>query len=273
MYQVKFSEHAVKELKKLDKPTVRVIKNWIIKNLVDTTDPRQHSKPLQGIWKEYGGTGSGITGFLREIRKDVLIVFLFEMAHRVNIFISVGSKHRVAWRPYEECWFKAQCSKSPLWRGGGPLAVAGSFHHLSSSIWVRGCSTSNRRIHCTDKRTHDGTLDLSKAPFATSWPSFPSRGRQRLTVRQTSNIKLQTSNYKLQTTNYKLSFPALPARASSRDRAWAGESPNSPLFPSGTGCQFWGCQCQYYIYTNVDTLFDTLFLFPIRIAFFFLFIL
>ena len=87
------------------------------------------------------------------------------------------------------------------------------------------------------------------------------------------SVKRQTSNSKLQTTNYKLSFPALPARASSRDRAWAGESPNSPLFPSGTGCQFWGCQCQYYIYTNVDTLFDTLFLLPIRIAFFFLFIL
>ena len=33
MYQVKFSEHAVKELKKLDKPTARVIKNWIIKKL------------------------------------------------------------------------------------------------------------------------------------------------------------------------------------------------------------------------------------------------
>lgn len=49
MYQVKFSEHAVKGLKKLDKPTARVIKNWIIKNLVDTTDSRQHGKPLQGI--------------------------------------------------------------------------------------------------------------------------------------------------------------------------------------------------------------------------------
>ena len=144
MYQVKFSEHAVKELKKLDKPTVRVIKNWIIKNLVDTTDPRQHSKPLQGIWKEYGGTGSGITGFLREIRKDVLIVFLFEMAHRVNIFISVGSKHRVSWRP---------------WEGKlSALLTEGSLHRLSSSIWVRGCSTSNR-------------------------------------LRQTSNSKLQTTNY------------------------------------------------------------------------------
>ena len=91
-----------------------------------------------------------------------------------------------------------------------PVRAKGSFHHLSSSICVRGCSTSNRRIHCTDKRTHDGTLDLSKAPFATSWPSFPSRGRQRYTVRQTasSNVKHQTPNFKLQTTNYL--FPPFP---------------------------------------------------------------
>ena len=41
--------------KELDKPTARVIKNWIIKNLVDTTDSRQHGKPLtgnlKGIWR------------------------------------------------------------------------------------------------------------------------------------------------------------------------------------------------------------------------------
>ena len=51
---------------------------------------------------------------------------------------------------------------------------------------------------------------MSKAPFATSWPSFPSRGRQRLTVRQTasSNVKHQTPNFKLQTTNYL--FPPFP---------------------------------------------------------------
>ena len=86
MYQVKFSEHAVKELKKLDKPTARVIKNWIIKNLVDTTDPRQPGKPftgnLKGIWRYRVGDHR----LFAEIQEDVLIVFLFEIAHRREIY-------------------------------------------------------------------------------------------------------------------------------------------------------------------------------------------
>ena len=55
MYTVEFSESAVKQLKKLDKSTSRVIKNWIVKNLVDCDDPRQHGKALtgnlSGIWR------------------------------------------------------------------------------------------------------------------------------------------------------------------------------------------------------------------------------
>ena len=55
MYKVEFTESAVKQLKKLDKQTVRVIKNWVIKNLVNTPDPRLHGKALKGnlkgIWR------------------------------------------------------------------------------------------------------------------------------------------------------------------------------------------------------------------------------
>ena len=40
MYQIKISESVEKELSKMDKQTVRIIKNWIVKNLVDTDDPR-----------------------------------------------------------------------------------------------------------------------------------------------------------------------------------------------------------------------------------------
>ena len=51
MYKVEFTESAVKQLKKLDKQTVRVIKNWVIKNLVNTPDPRLHGKALKGNLK------------------------------------------------------------------------------------------------------------------------------------------------------------------------------------------------------------------------------
>ena len=55
MYRVRFSESAVKQLKKLDKHTARIIKNWTLKNLVDTEDPRQQGKALtgnlSGVWR------------------------------------------------------------------------------------------------------------------------------------------------------------------------------------------------------------------------------
>ena len=81
---------------------------------------------------------------------------------------------------------------------------------------------------------------------------------EKATVRRPQAAKQAGSSNRLFSSNSKLqtifSRPSL-ARASSRDRVWAGESSNSPLFPSGTGCQFWGWQCQHYIYANVDTLF------------------
>ena len=68
MYQVRFSEHAVKELKKLDKQTARVIKNWVVKNLVDTTDPRQHGKSLTGNLEIKRIPGREITGRLPKLQ-------------------------------------------------------------------------------------------------------------------------------------------------------------------------------------------------------------
>ena len=86
MYQVRFSEHAVKELKKLDKQTARVIKNWVVKNLVDTTDPRQHGKSLTGNLKGVWRYRVGDYRLFAEIQDDVLIVFLFEIAHRRDVY-------------------------------------------------------------------------------------------------------------------------------------------------------------------------------------------
>lgn len=59
MYHVQFSASAVKQLKRLDKNTARIIKNWTMKHLVDTTDPRQHEKALtgnfSGVWRYRAG--------------------------------------------------------------------------------------------------------------------------------------------------------------------------------------------------------------------------
>ena len=86
MFQIKFSEHAVKELRKLDKPIVRVIKNWVIKNLVDTTDPRMQGKTLTGNVKGIWRYRLGDYRLCAEIHDEDLIIFLFEIAHRREVY-------------------------------------------------------------------------------------------------------------------------------------------------------------------------------------------
>ncbi len=86
MYKVEFTESAVKQLKKLDKQTVRVIKNWVIKNLVNSTDPRLHGKALKGnlngIWRYRVGDYR----LLATIKEDIITIYIFEIGHRREIY-------------------------------------------------------------------------------------------------------------------------------------------------------------------------------------------
>lgn len=43
-YTVEYTSKALKSLKKLDKPVLLMIKSWIEKNLIGTTEPRRHGK-------------------------------------------------------------------------------------------------------------------------------------------------------------------------------------------------------------------------------------
>lgn len=79
MYKVEFTESAVKQLKKLDKQTVRVIKNWVIKNLVNTPDPRLHGK---GIWRYRVGDYR----LFASIEEDIITIRIFEIGHRRDIY-------------------------------------------------------------------------------------------------------------------------------------------------------------------------------------------
>lgn len=86
MYTVDFSESAVKQLKKLDKPTARVIKNWIVKNLVDCSDPRQHGKALTGNLKGVWRYRVGDYRLFADIKDDEVLIFIFDIAHRREIY-------------------------------------------------------------------------------------------------------------------------------------------------------------------------------------------
>ena len=86
MYEVIFTDSALKELQKLDKPVVRVIKNWVVKNLVDCVDPRMHGKPLKGNLKGIWRYRVGDYRLFADIQDDKLVIFLFEVAHRKEIY-------------------------------------------------------------------------------------------------------------------------------------------------------------------------------------------
>lgn len=85
-YKVQYSEMAIKELSKLDKQTARVIKNWITKNLIDTSNPRQHGKALTGNLAGFWRYRVGDYRIVCRIHDDVLLIFIFEIAHRREVY-------------------------------------------------------------------------------------------------------------------------------------------------------------------------------------------
>lgn len=85
-YQVKILESVEKELKKMDKQTVRIIKNWIVKNLVDTEDPRAKGKALTGNLKGIWRYRIGDYRLFAKIEDDILTIFLFDIGHRRDVY-------------------------------------------------------------------------------------------------------------------------------------------------------------------------------------------
>lgn len=85
-YKVKFSNYAVKQLKKLDQQTVRLIKNWVLKNLVDTNNPRKQGRLLTGNLKGVWRYRVGDYRLFAEFIDDEFIILIFEIDHRREVY-------------------------------------------------------------------------------------------------------------------------------------------------------------------------------------------
>ncbi len=85
-YKVEFRESTVKILQKLDKQVLRLIKNWIQKNLEYTDNPRIHGKALTGNLKGIWRYRIGDYRLFAEINDDVVTIFIFEIGHRREIY-------------------------------------------------------------------------------------------------------------------------------------------------------------------------------------------
>lgn len=85
-YSVEFAERAVKFLKKLDKPTAKLILSWIKKNLDECADPRRQGKGLtanlSGKWRYRVGDYR----ILAEIQEKKVVILVLEIGHRSDIY-------------------------------------------------------------------------------------------------------------------------------------------------------------------------------------------
>ena len=86
MYRVIIKESALKQMKKLDPSMNRIIKNWIVKNLLDTDNPRLHGKALTGNLKGIWRYRVGDYRIFADIQDDILTIFIFEVAHRRDVY-------------------------------------------------------------------------------------------------------------------------------------------------------------------------------------------
>lgn len=87
-YTLRYSKQAIKELKKLDPYTKKIIKGWIEKNLLDCENPRAHGKSLtanrSGQWRYRIGDYRLIC----HIDDDELIILALNVGHRRTVYNS-----------------------------------------------------------------------------------------------------------------------------------------------------------------------------------------
>lgn len=85
-YSVEYTSKALKQLKKMDKFDASLIVAWIGKNLDGIDDPRKQGKGLSrdrsGAWRYRVGNYR----ILCDIRDEVLIIEVFAIGHRRDVY-------------------------------------------------------------------------------------------------------------------------------------------------------------------------------------------
>lgn len=85
-YHVVYTEKAIKELKKLDKFTQKIIISWIGKNLEGCENPRVHEKSLTANRKGQWRYRIGDYRLLCEIEDDKIIITVLNIGHRREVY-------------------------------------------------------------------------------------------------------------------------------------------------------------------------------------------
>ena len=86
IYELKYEAKAVRQIRKLDPATRKLIKSWIEKNLLNTDDPRRHGKALTGTLSQYWRYRVGDYRILAEINDTEIVIIIIEVGHRREIY-------------------------------------------------------------------------------------------------------------------------------------------------------------------------------------------
>lgn len=85
-YKVEFSSSALKDLKKIDRPTSLLILGWIRKNLENCSNPRLHGKALtanrSGEWR-YRVGAYRILALISDSKVTILVI---KVGHRKDVY-------------------------------------------------------------------------------------------------------------------------------------------------------------------------------------------
>lgn len=85
-WNLALSDKAVKQLKKLDKQTSKLIIAWLRKNIEGCEDPRAHGKGLVGDKSGMWRYRIGDYRVLCDIDDGELVVLALEIAHRKSVY-------------------------------------------------------------------------------------------------------------------------------------------------------------------------------------------
>jgi mRNA interferase RelE/StbE len=85
-YSVEFSEDAVKQIKKLDEYTRRMMYNWLHKHLEGSDDPYSSGHALKGSLKGLWRYRIGDYRLIAKIEKERLVILVLEIGRRSSIY-------------------------------------------------------------------------------------------------------------------------------------------------------------------------------------------
>ncbi len=85
-YKVEYTPAAIKQIKKLDGSTRKLIRAWIEKNLVGCKDLRAHGKGLSGDKSGQWRYHIGDYRLLAIILDDSIVIQIFQVGHRRLVY-------------------------------------------------------------------------------------------------------------------------------------------------------------------------------------------